>query len=71
MPRWREEILQRANDCSLKGTVLLSTEGINVFVAGERPGIEAFKAYLESIPLFKDLPYKESFSEKKVSKQAD
>ena len=35
---------------TLKGTILLSTEGINLFVAGDREGIDVLLAELRSIP---------------------
>ena len=62
LPLWREKLLGEANTLSLKGTVLISTEGINVFVAGPRESVDAFKQYLDSIELFAELPYKESLS---------
>ena len=48
----------------LKGSILLSTEGINLFVAGEHPIIQSFKSYLDNISAFSNLTYKESASKK-------
>lgn len=47
----------------LKGTILLSTEGINLFLAGDYPVIQSFKSYLDTISAFSNLTYKESTSE--------
>jgi UPF0176 protein len=38
---WRQCIRQRAIAVGLRGTVLLSREGINLFVAGEEPGVRS------------------------------
>jgi RluA family pseudouridine synthase len=48
---------------SLKGTILLSEEGINCFVAGNRSGIDNFLTELRSIAAFSDFDGKESFSD--------
>lgn len=47
----------------IKGTLLLAAEGINGTVAGSRVAIDALKAYLESDLGFRDMEYKESFSD--------
>ncbi len=51
----------------LKGTVLLATEGINLFLAGSKDGITKFIEFLQSEPSFDDrfvpLEIKESLSE--------
>ncbi|MCC5808360.1 MAG: RluA family pseudouridine synthase [Opitutales bacterium] len=46
----------------LKGTILLSTEGINLFVAGPRSGIDAFVGRLRGLPGLDDLAPKYSES---------
>lgn len=48
----------------LKGTILLSPEGINLFLAGLREPIDHFLAWLRADPRFADLEVKESYSEK-------
>jgi UPF0176 protein len=48
---------------SLKGTILLSPEGINLFLAGLRDPIDQFLAWLRADPRFADLQIKESYSE--------
>ena len=51
-------------DLGLKGTILLSPEGINLFLAGTRPSIDQFLAFLRSDARFADIEVKESLSEK-------
>jgi UPF0176 protein len=63
LPTLQAELKTRAISLDLKGSILLSTEGINLFVAGTDTAIESFKAFLESYPYFKDLPYKASPSQ--------
>ena len=47
----------------LKGTILLSTEGINLFVAGQRQSIDKLLTWLREDPAFNDLDIKESLSD--------
>lgn len=63
LPDLRAVLKENADACDLKGTILLSTEGINCFLAGTRDNIEGFKSFLEERPAFSDLYYKESFSD--------
>lgn len=58
----RIELRDLAKAQRLRGTILLSPEGINCFVAGERPGIEALLERVRRIPGLADLPVKESLS---------
>lgn len=51
-------------DLGLKGTILLSPEGINLFLAGVRASIDQFLTFLRSDPRFADIEVKESLSEK-------
>ena len=57
------EYTQVAKDLELKGTVLLSPEGINLFVAGLPERIHAFVDFLKSDPRFESLIPKESWSD--------
>src|SRR3990167_7230318 len=59
----RIDLKAKADACDLKGTILLSTEGINSFLAGSRDNIDAFVSYLRAIPKFSDIVYKESFTD--------
>jgi UPF0176 protein len=46
----------------LKGTILLTPEGINLFLAGTREAIAQFLTWLRSDPRFADMEVKESLS---------
>lgn len=62
LPALRERVLQAAKAGALKGTVLLSREGINLFVAGTRSSVDAFIDELRALPGLSDLAPKESAS---------
>jgi UPF0176 protein len=47
----------------IRGTILLSPEGINVFVSAERPAADRLLEHLRTIPGFSDLNPKESESD--------
>ena len=55
---------QRCAEQQLKGTILISPEGINLFLAGLRSHIESFVALLHSDARFTDIAPKESLSAK-------
>lgn len=59
----KEAFLARCKTLELKGTVLLSPEGINLFLAGSRAGIDGFLSWLRADPRFTDIEVKESHSE--------
>lgn len=59
----RNNLKEKAVACSLKGTILLSVEGINSFLAGTRENIDIFVSYLKSISEFSDIHFKESFTD--------
>ena len=59
----RTALRRRAVELNLKGTVLLSHEGINLFVAGPPDSIHLFVDFLRSDPAFADLKPKESQNE--------
>ena len=59
----RAELLDLCNRHELKGTILLSHEGINAFVAGTRENIDAVLSFFESQPDYSGLPVKESLSD--------
>ena len=64
LPPLRERLLALCEACDLKGTILLSPEGINVFVAGTRGNVGALLAELRAVPGLADLAPKESESAK-------
>lgn len=57
----RERLLVSCREWGLKGTILLSPEGINLFVAGEAGSVENLLTLLRSLPGLEDLTPK--FSE--------
>jgi RluA family pseudouridine synthase len=46
----RAQLLAKCKELQLKGTILISTEGINVFVAGGAPQVQSLLTELRSIP---------------------
>src|SRR5689334_17144349 len=63
---WLEPLKQRCLELNMKGTVIVAPEGINLFLAAERPQIDAFLDFLRNDPLFEnrftDIEVKESVS---------
>lgn len=58
----RAALRERCEAAGLKGTVLLAPEGINLFLAGSREGIDDVVGWLRADPRFADLEPKESLS---------
>jgi len=61
--QWRDVILERTQALDLKGTVLVSHEGINLFLAGAVASTDAFLSWLRDFVLFADLEVKFSLSD--------
>ncbi len=59
----RDELTTKCKSWDLKGTILLSTEGINLFVAGAAESIGLLLERLRSIPGLEDLAPKVSLSD--------
>ena len=59
----KAELLPLCNQLELRGTILLSLEGINMFLAGTRENIDTFFETLGKQPEFADLQPKESLSD--------
>lgn len=63
---WRVILKERSEELGLMGSILLATEGINLFMAGERASIDAFLQFLRHDPAFEnsfaDIPVKESMT---------
>ena len=59
----RERLTALCKGGNLRGTILLSTEGINLFVAGERSAVDQLLAELRAIPGLEHLPVKFSESQ--------
>jgi len=62
LPELKQELKKRAVEMEIRGSILLSPEGINGFLAGEEPNVRAFFAELKTRPPFQVLEAKESFS---------
>ena len=59
----RRRLRKRCVRWRLMGTILLSTEGINLFVAGDRAAIDRLVVEVRGIPGLEDLAVKESYSD--------
>lgn len=59
----RESLRALCDQCDLKGTILLSHEGINLFIAGPRDGVDKVLESIRNIPGFEKLPIKESLTD--------
>lgn len=69
LPAWQILFKDRANQCALKGTILLSEEGINLFLAGLAENIAEFKLFLDNFPEFRNLTFRESGSSERPFKR--
>jgi predicted sulfurtransferase len=58
----RRDLYERASRLSLRGTVLLAPEGINLFLAGEPGAVHEWLGHVRTLPGLGDLAVKESFS---------
>jgi UPF0176 protein len=63
LPAWRDRLREVCRRCELRGTILLSPEGINFFVAGPRANLGPLLAELRAMPGLADLTPKESRSD--------
>ena len=63
-PTLRERLLASAGAVSLKGTVLLAPEGINLFLAGRPAAVHRWLDALQQDERFAALPVRESWSER-------
>ena len=59
----KSELLPICRSLGLKGTILLSLEGINMFLAGTREAIDEFLSHIAKQPEYEGLPVKESLSD--------
>ena len=65
LPELRARLQAVANAGGLRGTILLSTEGINLFVAGERAAVDTLLAEVRTVRGLEDLMPKESESDER------
>ena len=64
LDRLRLTLKEKCLGLGLKGTILLSPEGINVTLSGSRPSIDAIVAYFENDSFLQNMPFKESVSDR-------
>jgi UPF0176 protein len=62
LERLKESVYQSARMHQLKGTILLSEEGINLFLAGVAKDIHGFLSFLRTDPRLQSLHTKDSWS---------
>lgn len=63
LPALRHQLLDTCLSLNLKGTILLSHEGINLALAGERDFLDSFKKSIKLDNRFNDLTYRESYAD--------
>ena len=63
LPERRADLRAVCRSQHLKGTILLSPDGINIVMAGPREGIDLLVSHLRSDPLLARLDPKESLSD--------
>jgi UPF0176 protein len=66
---YRAEHIRLCTQLDITGRVIISPEGINATVGGEKEAIEKYKAAITADPLFSDIAFKESTSEEHVFKK--
>ena len=59
----KAELLERCKSLGLKGTILMSGEGINLFIAGPRESVDAVVAMIRAVPGLEGLAPKYSESD--------
>lgn len=69
IPALRAAMYQKTRELGIKGTVILSHEGINIYVAASDAMIAAFINYLNTFPEFKAIWFKVTYSEKQPYKK--
>lgn len=62
LPALRDALRNLCGALGLKGTILVSPEGINAFVAGSPAQVESFEAWFRADRRFADLKFKQSRS---------
>lgn len=65
----RPQFQALCKDLDLKGTILLTPEGINMFLSGPRAAIDRYLAWLRGDARFSDIEVKESYSQEQSHKR--
>ncbi|MCF3650217.1 rhodanese-related sulfurtransferase [Synoicihabitans lomoniglobus] len=63
LPTVKQNLLSQCLESGLRGTILLSPEGINLFIAGMADAVNALVSSLRELPGLADLEVKESWSD--------
>lgn len=63
LPKRKEQLLSTCKTLALKGTILLSQEGINLMLAGVDAQVEQFQTFLRDDAVFNDIEFKTTQSE--------
>jgi UPF0176 protein len=63
LPALRTELHSRCVALNLKGTILIASEGINLFLAGSQSSVVSFKNEIRSNARFADILFKDSWSD--------
>lgn len=69
LDQMRAQYQALCNELGLKGTVLLTPEGINMFLSGPRAHVDRFLAWVKGDPRLADLEWKESLSSEQSHKR--
>ncbi|MCB1212388.1 MAG: pseudouridine synthase, partial [Verrucomicrobiales bacterium] len=46
----RQDLITRCKSLGIKGTILISTEGVNLFISGQRGDVDALLDHLRTLP---------------------
>ncbi|HEV7815843.1 MAG TPA: sulfurtransferase, partial [Janthinobacterium sp.] len=65
----RPQFQALCKELDLKGTILLTPEGINMFLSGPRAAIDRYLSWLRADARFADIEVKESYSEEQSHKR--
>lgn len=65
----KNQFKKETHRLGLKGTILLSQEGVNLFLAGKREAIICFQNLLKSLSPFENIVFKESLSDSQPFKR--
>lgn len=57
----RESLRRQGSRCGISGTILLSPEGVNLFLSGEAGGVRGFLQYFREVTGFSSFEVKESW----------
>ena len=69
LPELRAKMLDECKTRELKGTILLTGEGINLFLAGKTDALRGFLDWLRADPRFAPIQAKESWSDEQPFKK--